>query len=45
MKILIIVTQEELDEMELSEDSLAELIYDSEVSDDLVGFDVEIQTN
>ena len=42
MIVYITVTQDELDEMDLSEDSLHELIYDSELADDLVEFDVQI---
>lgn len=43
MKILIEVTQDELDEMELSTiDDLALMFYESELNDDLVGYDIRV---
>ena len=44
MKISITVTESELGEMELSETSLEELFYNSQMSEDLVGFEVCVST-
>lgn len=43
MKIVITVTNEELEQMGLSTDSLEEMICDSGVAEDLIHFNVEIQ--
>ena len=42
MRIEIYVSKSELEEMELNPQELKELIYESDVADDLVGFDVDV---